>query len=84
MDHGNATHLDPISSSWRPLLAVRVWTVGEQTLQELVLAGADEVQKILEQQILVLIRHARHVIHHVACVVLDEELSTTSFEVCVG
>ena len=64
-------YLDPVASSRRPLLAVRVWAVWEKALQELVAAGANEIQEILQEEVLVLIRHTGNIIHDVAGIVLD-------------
>ena len=77
------TTLDPVAGSRRPLLAIRIRTVGEKALQELVATPTNEVQQILHEDILVLVRHAGNVIHHVAGIVLDQELRTTGFEMRV-
>ena len=76
-------HLDPVSSSGWTLLAVGIWPVWEEGLQELVTTRADEIQKILQQKILVLVGHARHVVHDVSGIVLDEELRAASLEMRV-
>ena len=77
-------YLDPVASSRRPLLAVRVWAVWEKALQELVAAGANEIQEILQEEVLVLIRHTSHVVHHITSIVLDQELRAAGLEVRVA
>ena len=49
------TNLDPVAGGRRPLLAVRVRTIGEETLQELVATAANEVQQVL-------LRYNRHIL----------------------
>ena len=53
-------------------------------MQEGVTTGADEVKDVLDERVFVLVRHARDVVHDIAGVVTDEELSTSRFEVGVG
>ena len=75
------TCFDPVTCSRWPFLAVRVRTVREESLQELVAAGADEIQEILEKKVLVLVGHTRDVVHHVSGIVLNKELRSASLEV---
>lgn len=78
------TNLDLITSSGRPLLAVRIRPFAEQVRQKLVPAARDQVKEVLDQRILVLIRHASHVIHDVSGIVLHEELVSSGFEMGMG
>ena len=66
-----AAYLNPVAGCRRPLLAVRVGTIREKTLKELVAAGTDEIEEILEQKILVLVRHTSDVVHDITSVMLD-------------
>ena len=79
----DGSYLDLIASSRRPLLAVGIGTVCEETLEEGVAADPDQVVDVLDQGILVLIRHARDVVRDVSSVVLDHELIATRLEVRV-
>lgn len=53
-------------------------------MQEWILARFDEIQDILDQRVLVLFRHARNVVRHFSCIMLDEELLTSHFKVGVA
>ena len=78
------TDLDTVTRRGRPLLAVRVWTIWEEALEELVSTGANEIQKVLDEHVLVLVSHSRDIVHDVSGVVLDEELSTARVEVRIA
>jgi len=80
----NKAHLDLISSGRRSLLVGRIDLVGEELLQESVRTGRDEIQDVLDQTVLVLVRHSRDVVEHLSSIVLDEELGTSRLEVGVG
>ena len=45
----SSTDLNSVARSRGPLLAVRVWSVGEQALQELIATRSDEIQQILHE-----------------------------------
>ena len=45
----SSTDLNSVARSRGPLLAVRVWSVGEEALQELIATRADEIQQILHE-----------------------------------
>ena len=50
-------------------------------MQELVATGANKVEQILEEKVLVLVGHTRHIIHDISGIVLNEELCATRLEV---
>lgn len=79
-----APYPDPVTGSRRPLLAVGIRPVWEQSLQELVGAGADHVQQILDEHVFILVCHTRDVVHDVSSIVLDQKLCTTTLKVGVG
>ncbi len=75
------TGLDPVARSRRPLLAIRIGPVREESLQELIATRPDEVQQVLHEEVLVLVSHPRNVVHHITGIVLDQELRAASLEV---
>lgn len=77
-------HLDLISRGGGPLLAVRIRSIREQALQKHIRAARGEVKEVLDERVLVLVRHASHVVHDVTRVVPYEELRAAALEVRVG
>lgn len=53
-------------------------------MKEAVRTGGDEIQNVLDETVLVLVRHPRDVVEHLSSVVLDEELGSSRLEVGVG
>lgn len=80
LDERVGGELDSISSGRGPLLAVGVWPVGEETLQEGVRRGSHEVEQVLVENVFVLVRHSGDVVCDVACVVLDYEFTASRLE----
>ena len=75
------SYLDSVPSCWRPFLAVRIRSVWKQRLEELVATATYEIENILHQSVLVFVRHARDIVHHISSVMLHKKLGPTGLEV---
>ena len=78
------TCLDPVTCRRRTLLAIWIWTVREQCLKESVAAHRNKIEQILDEGVLVFVRHTCHMVHDIAGVVFHQKLGTTSLEMGVG
>jgi hypothetical protein len=74
-------HLNSVTCSRWPLLTIGVGTIREERLEELVSTAPNKVQKVLQQEILVLVRHSLDIVHDISSIVLHQELRATSLEV---
>lgn len=70
-------YLDSITGRRWPLFAARIWSFGEDSLKELVPTRANEIPDILDERVLVLVRHTGDIVHHISSVMLDKELSSS-------
>lgn len=84
LERKDATHLDLVTRRWRPLLRVGIRSIRKDGLQESIAASRDEAEKIVAEDVLVLVRHAGDVIRDVAGVMTNEELIASVLEVSVG
>lgn len=78
------TCLDPVTCRRRTLLAIWIWTVREQRLKESVAAHRNKIKQILDEGVLVFVRHTCYMVHDIAGVVLHQKLGSASLEVGVG
>lgn len=65
------THLDPVTCSWRTLLAIGIWSIREKCLKKRVTTQRNKIKQIFDEGVLVLIRHACDVVHDITSVVFD-------------
>ena len=84
IDQQIRARLDAVAGRGRALFAVRVGAIREQTNQKGIRRTVDQVQNVLEQCILVLLRHALDIVHDIARVVTDQELASTRLKVWVA
>ena len=77
------TRLDAVPGGRWTLLGRRVRAVGKELPEEGVARAVHELENVLEQRVLVLVRHAVHVVHHIACIVPHKELGATCLKVRV-
>ena len=78
------THLDPVTCSWRTLLAIGIWSIREQCLKKRVTTLSNKIKQIFDKGVLVLIRHACDLVHDITGVMFDQELSSASLKMRVA
>jgi len=83
MHYQTATYSDPVTRSRRTFLAIRIRPIGEQCLQELVIAAGNKVQQIFDEGIFILVRHSSDIIRNVTSIMFDQKLRSTGFEMWI-
>jgi hypothetical protein len=78
------TYLDPVASCGGSFLTIGIRAIREEGLQKSILTTRHEVQEVLDKGILVLVRHAGDIVHHVSGIMPDQELRAAGLKVRIG